>query len=381
MTKHQPREAGAFRGLLPSSTARYCAWVLMALAIAYAFLAGFHTLQEFDLGWQLASGRWIVQHRQIPSQDVFSYTAPGQQWIYPVLSEIAFYLVYRLGGYSLLSWIGAGASAGTTALLMRRGGFITIVLALLAVPLIANRTQPRADMFTTILFAAFLRLLWEYYRTGRGALWLLPVLMVAWVNLHLGFVAGLVLCLGYLLQEVLDVVSAEKRSDAIDRLRRSWRWLALTALATFVNPWGPYIYAALIRQERAQAVHAAWVVEWAGIQPSWTSLQQALGWRDPQSSVWWILAAAILGFFLAVWRKQFGAAAWLAAAAYLALRHVRFQALLACVVVIVGGSILEDFLADRTVERKTKVRAAKTDSPLAAPQERWVSGPPRVRWL
>src|SRR3989442_142721 len=41
-------------------------------------------------------------------------------------------------------------------------------------------------MFTTVLFAAFLSLIWENFQTGRARLWLLPVLMVAWVNLHLG---------------------------------------------------------------------------------------------------------------------------------------------------------------------------------------------------
>src|SRR2546421_8478780 len=73
-------------------------WTLAALALLYALLAGLHTVQDFDLGWQLASGRWILQHHQIPSEDVFSYTARGQQWIYPVLSEVWLYIVYLLGG-------------------------------------------------------------------------------------------------------------------------------------------------------------------------------------------------------------------------------------------------------------------------------------------
>src|SRR5437899_4786831 len=134
----------------------YVFWTLTALALLYALLSGLHTVQDFDLGWQLASGRWIVQHHQIPSQDVFSYTARGQQWMYPALSEVWLYVVYLLGGYSLLSWMGAVTAAGTIALLIRRGSLFACILGLLAVPLIASRTQPRAEMFTTILFAAFL---------------------------------------------------------------------------------------------------------------------------------------------------------------------------------------------------------------------------------
>src|SRR5450631_2586903 len=160
--------------------AQLCGWLLSAIAIAYALLAGLHTLQDFDLGWQLATGRWFVQHRHVFSTDVFSYTAAGQPWIYPVLSGIVFYLAYLAGGYALVSWMGAVACAGTVALLLGRRSLTGSALAVVAVPLIANRTQPRAEMFTTILFAAFLSLLWRHYRRGRSPLWLLPILMVAW---------------------------------------------------------------------------------------------------------------------------------------------------------------------------------------------------------
>src|SRR5271169_15045 len=126
---------------------------LAFLALTYAFLAGLRTVQDFDVGWQMATGRWIVQHHSVPSIDVFSYTAQGQPWIYPVGAGIFFYAAYLLGGYVLLSWIGAAACCGTVALLLRRGSAFSAGLAILAIPLIAFRTTPRADMFTVVLFA------------------------------------------------------------------------------------------------------------------------------------------------------------------------------------------------------------------------------------
>lgn len=332
--------------------------LLAAVAISYALLAGLHTLQDFDLGWQMATGRWVVQHRHVFSTDVFSYTAAGQPWIYPVLSGIAFYLTYLAGGYSLLSWMGAIACAGSIALLLRRASLLGSVLAVMAVPLIANRTQPRAEMFTTILFAAFLSLLWRHYRLGRSRLWLLPALMVAWVNLHLGFVAGLALCMAYVSIEVLDLAFSSKRQPALERLKRAWPWLGLTVAATLANPWGWNIYLALVRQQRAQVLHTSWIVEWGSIRPSWASLHQALDWRDPQSSFWWLLTIAVLTFGIALWRKQLGAALLLAASAYLAIQHVRLQALFACVVVVVGGAML-----DELVIRRSRDSDAKTVKP------------------
>jgi len=325
----------------------YIAWFLAAVALIYALLAGLHTLQDFDLGWQLATGRWVLQRHQIFSTEVFSYTAHGAPWIYPVLSGIIFYLTFLAGGYALLSWMGAAACAGTVALLLRRDSITSLVLTIIAVPLIANRMQPRAEMFTTLLFAAFLSLLWRHYRTdgqhaGRSPLWLLPILMVAWVNLHLGFVAGLALCGAYVYLELLELPFPENRNSALTRLRRAWPWLTLTGIATFANPWGPNIYAALGRQAQEQSLHTAWVVEWGNIRPSWASLQQALDWRDPQSSLWWLLAVALVGAGIAMWRRRLGAAVLLLASACLTLQHVRLQALFACVVVVVGGAMLQE---------------------------------------
>src|SRR5579864_7388376 len=81
----------------PSRVVRLACWSLAAIALIYGLLAGLHTVQNFDLGWQLASGRWLVQHQQIFSTDVFSYTAAGQPWIYPVLSGVIFYIGFLAG--------------------------------------------------------------------------------------------------------------------------------------------------------------------------------------------------------------------------------------------------------------------------------------------
>jgi tetratricopeptide (TPR) repeat protein len=313
-------------------------------AVLYGFLAGFHTLQDFDLGWQLASGRWVAQHHRVFSTDVFSYTASGQPWIYPALSGLIFYGFFLVGGYALLTWLGALASAGTIVLLLRKKDLTVAALAVIATPLIANRTQPRAEMLTTILFAAFLTLLWQWFRGRSVRMWMLPALMLLWVNLHPGFVAGLTLCVAYAALEILEFPFADRRKAALVRLRRAWPWLAGTCAVTLVNPWGPFIYAALVRQQRAQALHSLWVVEWEIVPLSWASLHQALDWRDPQSAFWWLMIVAVAGFVVAVWRRQLGAALLLAGSAYLAMQHVRLQALFAYVVVVVAGSVICEFL-------------------------------------
>ncbi|MGA3055294.1 MAG: hypothetical protein ABSD63_13880 [Candidatus Korobacteraceae bacterium] len=336
--------------------------ILAAIALLYAFLAGLRTVSDFDLGWQLATGRWVAQHHSVPSTDVFSYTAQGEPWIYPVGSGLVLYAAYLLGGYVLISWLGALACVGTVALLLRRGSAVSAGIAILAVPLIAWRTTPRADMFTVVLFAAFLSLLWENYQTGQARLWLLPLLMVAWVNLHFGFAAGLALILAYVGVELSETIFGEvRRRAALQRLRRAWGWLAATALVTLANPWGWGMYRALMRQQRAAGQQQLNIGEWSSVPMTWTAFSTALSPRQTQGAIYLLLAIAVVAAGLALLRRQLGAAILLLVATYPPVHHVRMGAVFACVVVVVGGPIL----AAAIVEFGAKIKRAPM-RPIAA---------------
>jgi tetratricopeptide (TPR) repeat protein len=323
--------------------ARVTLILLCAAAIVYGFLAGLRSLSEFDLGWQLATGRWVVEHRQIPSVDVFSYTVTGKPWIYPVGSSLLFYLAYRLGGWSILSWLHAVVCAGTVSILLRRPSLPSAVLAVLAVPAIAIRTRPRADMFTVILFAAFLALLSEQFRSGRSRLWLLPLLMIVWVNLHLGFIAGFALIAGYFVLELAAMISVARRADAVARLWRAWPWLIATFPAALLNPWGFGIVRALLAQER-MAAQIQTIPEWGGTQLNWTTISLALSLREPGGALYLLLLVTSLAILVALLRRQWGEAAWLAGAAALAVQYIRFEALFAAIAVVVAGAVFSTAL-------------------------------------
>src|SRR5580658_10369074 len=95
---------------------------IAALAvIVYAFLAGFHTMDDTDLWWQMASGRYLLVTGHIARTEIFSYTAPGAPWIYPVGNGLIFQLLYQAGGFRLLSLLSAVAGALIAAVCIRRG--------------------------------------------------------------------------------------------------------------------------------------------------------------------------------------------------------------------------------------------------------------------
>jgi Flp pilus assembly protein TadD len=355
-----------------SSVATWCRqqpWFLLlsAVALIYALLAGLRTVSDFDIFWQMATGRWVLQHHSVFSTDVFSYTAPGQPWIYPVGSGLIFYVAYLIGGYGLISWLGALACVGTIALLLRRGTAVAAALAIVAVPAIAARTSPRADMFTVVVFAAFLSILWEQHETGAAELWLLPLLMIAWVNLHLGFVAGLALVGAYTALEGIRLCDAKQRQSAMRALRTALPWLAGTALATLMNPWGWGIYRALFRQEAAMAVHSGSITEWAKISFTSATLEQALAIHDPASSGEWLLLFAAVAALIAIFSRRWPAAVLLTGGVWLATRHVRFFALMACVVVVVGGAVLASALnAAQSLIRDKRLRSILAGGASAA---------------
>jgi Tfp pilus assembly protein PilF len=326
-------------------SARFLLQTVRAIVLVYAFLAGLRMVTDFDLGWQMATGRWIVQHHQIPSTDVFSYTAPGEPWIYPVGSALLFYLTYLLGSWTLLSWLGAIVCTASVAFLLRRGSLVAAGLAVIAIPLIALHTTPRADMFTVLLFAIFLAILWQQHETGKAKLWLLPLLMVGWVNLHLGFVSGLVLLGAYAVMETLEMLWRDRRDASWQRLRNSLPWLVATVSATLVNPWGWGVYQALLRQNAATSEHSQRIIEWAATPLSWMLMAGGFSWRNTSGAFYTLLVIAALAVVATLLRGQPGAALLLGGAAWLSLRHVRFQAIFAVVLVIVGGAVLSSVLS------------------------------------
>src|ERR1700722_10314595 len=103
---------------MKSLRSRQVDWIrvsLVSIALLYAFFAGLRTVGDFDLGWQIATGRYIPQHHSIPSTEVFSYNAQGQPWLYPPLSGVIFYLLYQAGGFAAISWLSSLACVGALA--------------------------------------------------------------------------------------------------------------------------------------------------------------------------------------------------------------------------------------------------------------------------
>ena len=251
------------------------------LAVPIALTAGFGFLLKLrliDFWWHLKAGEIIVTTRSIPKTDLFSFTAAGQPFILQNwLAEVIYYATYRGGGLALI--VAFNALLLVAALLpvydlCRRATTsvkLSVLSALLPAVLLLYFGSVRSQVFSFALFSAFYWVLSTYRNRQRNLLWTLPLMTIAWVNLHGAFVLGVGLIVLFLTCEIARRISYGDSSDTLSssELRRLGLYLVLSALATIVNPETYKIYA-YVRAVATNPASQALVLEWQ--QPRITEL-------------------------------------------------------------------------------------------------------------
>lgn len=204
---------------------------------------------DSDTWWHLAAGRWMASEGRILQSDVFSATRSGAVWVNPGwLAQLILYGVFRLLGVAGLNVLTAAIAVGSLWLLWPRldgPELLRAFVLLLAASAAAIFWAARPHMFSFLFSAAYLAIL-EDWRSGKEVrLWLLPVLMVLWANLHGGFVIGFLLLGAYLVGSAIEA-TLFRDGGVRERLKSAWRRTGplaatglLAALAVSANPHGP----------------------------------------------------------------------------------------------------------------------------------------------
>ncbi|MEA2818100.1 MAG: hypothetical protein QOJ86_104 [Bradyrhizobium sp.] len=200
-------------------------------------------LGHFDLGWHLAAGDLIRELGHIPFQDPWSFTLQDKQWYnlswlwdviasvifqYANLSGLTFFVVACgavIVGYLASACLSSGASAAAVC--------ISVFAACLLYPSFA--TPPNIYIAASPNTATMLFSVIFYVECLKRTRWfLLPAMMVAWANLHGGFL------LGFLIIGVFGCTAL---------LRRDWANFKICGfagsgcfVAIFINPLGWHIY-------------------------------------------------------------------------------------------------------------------------------------------
>jgi hypothetical protein len=222
--------------------------VFEVYVFALSFFFAARPLSDGDFWWHLKTGEYILNTRSIPRTDFFSFTNYGRAWVaHEWLSEAIFYVIYSSLGFNVLIVVFALLTALAFWIAFKRSSSNPLIggtVALIGVWAILPNVGVRPRIFTLLLSSVYLALLGRYVRRaeGREIWWLVP-LMVLWVNLHGGFLMGLVLIGLTIVGIPLDAWSnREKLSSSLPQLKTLFMVLVACMLAACLNPHGIWIY-------------------------------------------------------------------------------------------------------------------------------------------
>jgi hypothetical protein len=224
------------RWLLPSFAD--CFFLVLLGLLGFSSLRN-ALLRDADTGWHIRTGEWIWTTRSIPRTDLFSYTrwhAPWCDWEW--LYDLLIAGVHHFLGLRGVVWFTAVVLAATFALMFhfvqRRSGnlLLAIGLTLLAAGTAQVHMLARPHVLSWLFAVLWMEILCRYEEGSRRLLFLLPPLMVLWVNVHGGFVLGLMLPAIFL-------------AGSLGKGRRSCAGLGAAlagcGLATLLTPYGYHL--------------------------------------------------------------------------------------------------------------------------------------------
>jgi hypothetical protein len=208
------------------------------------------TTGDPDLWGHVRFGQDMFAHGAVRLPDTYSFTA-DRAWInHEWLAEILMAAAFEWFGAAGLNMLRIATVAGVLMLVWlasrdigERRSVMLIAVCALGIYMRAHPIRPQ--MFSLLMFAGLLTLLKrsDDHRSLRPLAWI-PILMIAWVNLHGGWVVGLGF---FAMWSAMRAVTNHEHRIAIACA------LGATGAATLINPYGPAMWhflAATVRLER-----------------------------------------------------------------------------------------------------------------------------------
>jgi len=192
-----------------NAPAAWTHWVLPSIADVFFLVllcilvlspASSGLLGDADTGWHIRNGEQILATHSVPRVDSFSYTKGGEAWYaWEWLYDAGIGAIHKLSGLNGVVLFTGIVIAGTFALLFRfvlrrSGNFVVAAsLTLLAAAAAQVHMLARPHVLTWLFTLLWVEILYRFNEGGRRILLWLPLLMLLWVNVHGGFILGLVL--------------------------------------------------------------------------------------------------------------------------------------------------------------------------------------------
>lgn len=185
--------------------------IFIGLLLFFVFSFIFHTDLSFDqdLGRHIKLGEIILENREVPKTNLFSYTHPEYPFInHHFLFEVYVFLGQRYLGIEGLLFIKILILLITCYLsfITFKKPYLPILLPLgyIFLHTLRDRTELRPEIFSFLFTALSLYILQRWRDTRSKIIFLLPLIQLVWVNTHIYFILGFALQGIYLLQVIKD---------------------------------------------------------------------------------------------------------------------------------------------------------------------------------
>lgn len=212
--------------LLKTRFARQITWSIAALLLFGLFFYISRTGIDPDFGWHLKSGQYIFAHG-LPKTDIFTFTAPQFHWVnHEWLSDVITAKLYGLGGYATVAAFFAGLWTTSVLITSRK---LNLFVLLIAASALSSYVGIRPVVWSLLFIVILIRLVESNWRYTN---YVLPLLFLAWANLHGGWLLGLALLMIYKFILQKDV------SQLI---------ILLCLSAILINPYGAMLYIEVTR--------------------------------------------------------------------------------------------------------------------------------------
>ena len=228
--------------MFSEKTGRVLTIIIPALLLIFygLFLAHQINLVTADLGRHIKNGEILFQNASVLVNNFYSYTNTDFHVInHHWGSGLIFYFLWAIFGFAgvevFFILISLAAFWIFFALAKEKVGLgLAALVGSAAVLLLAERTEIRPEALSYLLVAVFFFLLVHFRDSPDNpkyikALYLLPLLEIAWANLHIYFVLGPVIIGTFFVESLFANRAVAKRLFFV---------LLLTCLATIINPFG-----------------------------------------------------------------------------------------------------------------------------------------------
>jgi len=192
---------------------------------------------DTDLGWHLRYGKQIFETGRVYRENQIGFYLANYQWIQSYsLYQLLIFVIYKilgLWGLALCNGIILGLIFHLTC---HQKGWKLVGLSIFVFLGLATVTSLgiRSQLFTILGISFLLHQLTKNVKYSSSNLYILPIIFVFWVNLHGGFILGLVILTIYLLTALIE----KNRSNCL----YAGATILLSFLATLINPFGIKIY-------------------------------------------------------------------------------------------------------------------------------------------